>query len=1153
MGIYTLVSYAQPLYMMQNASVTDCEGILTDSDNGPEEGQYDHNEDFTFTICVEDAEEIILAFAFFSTEENYDILTVYDGTNTGAPVLAVLTGSVQPPPILIATSGCVTLQFTSDDNIVAAGWQMEWSVEIDEPAFPEITAGSEVICPLESLILDLDIPVDCDMLSPSSFTLLGPGGSTVGIVNSLNCDPEGLTQQVELIFSSPLVQPGTYRIIFAGSIQDACGNSHDFTTNLLFSLSNCPFNVDIELAADACSGDCGQVEAVIIGDAGVPYDYQWGHTGLNTPVVDICADMAITLSVTVTDPISMATAEAQYEYIPLEVPIILNPIADTVCSSIGDHYYTASLPGGGFYSTIIQDWQHESGQYQLWRWTWESSLNMDIVTYVAPNGCEAYDTLYIFPANAGSIEAVCLGSGTFAVNGGSPAGGEWSGPHVTADGNFSPDVAGSFVIAYTALNGCTDWKRVNVSDAIAMPDVDTICSSQEINLTADPYGGRWSGPGIVNAVAGTLQGWQVAPNQTYTYVYDLHGCSDTLEIYVQEIYAGPDLALCVEDSVLMLPQPGNWSGAGIYDQPTNSFDVSDLPEGEYDYTLSQNGCTDVFRLYIVDPGVNVFEPLAFCQEDILIPLADYLELYPDWGSLSGPAVSNINDSWYFNPSVAGAGNHIIEFSALGCSEEFTIEVEPFAQIEQYSFCELSNAQFLQADPPGGHWSGPGFLDQSSGLFDPQLLPPGTYNITYTTPSGCITTQTLDILIFEEVSISGVTQQYCFNDTVINIDISPPGGDFFLNGEIQGPSFNPTVLGSGNHELYYTRGTGPCASDQRIFISVLPPISGTIATPTDSICQGQNTVVEVDLEGGSGILTATWDQGLGFGVSHIVRPEQHSWYTVTVVDGCSEPYIDSAYVHVFPPFDIEVVEGPPVCHEDSSFLEILTILPGQYQFEWQLATVIEGPYIEGPPGIYQLEVTELFSGCVQEYDIAIPGPPPLSANFSIIPNQSCIDIIDNTIEIIDLSTGFTGGVIDFGDGSPQIEYLPGNSIIHEYTGIGDYEISLTLWNEMGCLDSLVRSICVKNKVSIYTPNVFSPNGDGTNDVFKLEAFGITEVEWAIYNRYGERVFQSFSTDEYWDGTFNGKFLNPEVFVLYLKYIDQATGEAGFVVGNITLVR
>ncbi|HZV45064.1 MAG TPA: CUB domain-containing protein, partial [Saprospiraceae bacterium] len=497
-NFWSVSSFGQTEYTMQNLLVTDCEGILTDSDNGPEDGQYDHNEDYTFTVCVQNATEIIIAFQFFSSEETYDVLNVYDGPNSGSPLLAMLTGSIQPPPVLVATSGCVTFHFTSDDNIVAAGWELMWSVDIEDPVPPVLQLLSLLDCPMPAMELQFDFPVDCDMMSAANFTLLGPGGPSIAQINPLDCTSGGLGQHFEVIFSSPLVQPGIYRLLFNGSIQDACGEWHDVGANIVFELMNCPFNAAIELDKDACEGDCGTVSATIIGDAGVPYQYTWSHTPLNQATVDVCTDIPVLISLTVTDPVSLQTATAQYTYLPLDIPVILNPIGDTVCSSRGDHIYQSNLPGGMWYSTIIPDYLRAEGRYQFWRWTWELNLNRDIVTYVAPNGCVAYDTVYVYPVNAGSIEAACLNSGDFMVNGGNPTGGTWQGPNISSAGIFSPIQAGPFNVTYTAPNGCVAGKRINVQVGITMPNVDTLCSSQEFDLVADPYGGTWSGPGVVN-------------------------------------------------------------------------------------------------------------------------------------------------------------------------------------------------------------------------------------------------------------------------------------------------------------------------------------------------------------------------------------------------------------------------------------------------------------------------------------------------------------------------------------------------------------------------------------------------------------------------------------------------------------------------------
>lgn len=1144
---------AQPTYMMQNALVNDCEGILTDSDNGPEPGQYDHNEDYTFTICVDQADEIIATFNFFATEATYDVLTVYDGPNTGSPVIAMLTGTLQPPPVLVATSGCITFHFTSDDNIVAAGWSLHWEVMIDEPLPPVLSVVSPLMCPIDRIVFEFDTPVDCDQMAAGQFTILGPGGPAIAQVNPLDCVSGELGRRFEVIFTAPLSVSGTYRLLFNGAIQDACGEWHPVMANVVFNLTNCPFQVIIELVDDACAGDCGQVRAVIIGgDPAASYLYAWNHTAATAAQVDVCTDVDISIAVTVTDAATGQTATAQYSYMPLENPVILNPVQDTICSSAGDHFYQASLPGGNWYSSIIPPEHNATGRYQFWRWNPTSTLNTDIVTYVAPNGCTAQDTVYVLPVTAGSIEAACLNAPDFQVGGGAPAGGSWAGPNITPTGVFSPVQAGTFWVNYTAPNGCVAWKRINVETGITLPDVDTICSSQEFDLVAVPYGGRWSGPGIVNSVLGRIRPWLLAPNQSYTYVYTMQGCTDTMEVYIQALWAGPDVTLCDEETRLPLRSSGNWSGPGIYLPADSAFDISSLGPGTYDYTIAAFGCTDVFRLTIIDPQVDVFEPLAYCLEADSIPLSDHLDFDPANGVFSGPGIFGLGGNWYVNPMAAGPGVHVLYFDALGCRDSFLLAVEPPAVIPAYSFCERSPATFLLADPPGGTWSGPGFLDGLSGLYDPQLLSTGTYPIVYTAPSGCVTVDSVDILLWEAVDIGGVSQVYCHTDTTIMVDLLPPGGTFTINGQPSMPAFNPAMLGEGTHELFYTRGTGPCASDRRIFISVLPPITGAM-TPGDSICAGENTVVGVMASGGSGTLRADWDQGLGFGSSHIVFPPTTTTYQVMVTDGCSEPFSGSVLVHVYPPFPVDVLTGPPVCFEDTSFVELVPPVPGQYAVFWQLDTLYESNRLSGRPGLYSAEIIELFSGCVQEMDAAIPGPPPLRANFSLIPNQSCIDIVDNEVQMIDLSVGHTVAWIDFGDGSDVMSFLPGEPVMHAYLDTGSYSITLVVTNDLGCLDTLVKSICVDNKVLVYVPNVFSPNGDGTNDGLRITSFGTGDVTWTIFSRWGEKLFETTDPDAEWDGRFRGQAMDPGVYVVQVRYTDRATGESFERIGTVTLLR
>lgn len=88
--------------------------------------------------------------------------------------------------------------------------------------------------------------------------------------------------------------------------------------------------------------------------------------------------------------------------------------------------------------------------------------------------------------------------------------------------------------------------------------------------------------------------------------------------------------------------------------------------------------------------------------------------------------------------------------------------------------------------------------------------------------------------------------------------------------------------------------------------------------------------------------------------------------------------------------------------------------------------------------------------------------------------------------------------------------------------------------------------------VFVPNAFTPNGDDLNDQLRVDGNQIVEMYLAIYNRWGERVFESRDQTQTWDGTFEGKPLNPDVF----GYIFTATctnGDSFSSQGNISLLK
>ncbi len=115
---------------------------------------------------------------------------------------------------------------------------------------------------------------------------------------------------------------------------------------------------------------------------------------------------------------------------------------------------------------------------------------------------------------------------------------------------------------------------------------------------------------------------------------------------------------------------------------------------------------------------------------------------------------------------------------------------------------------------------------------------------------------------------------------------------------------------------------------------------------------------------------------------------------------------------------------------------------------------------------------------------------------------------------------------------------------------------TVTSPDGCVQSVPVTITVLQpecaEPFIFLPNAFTPNGDGKNDVLYLRANNITSMTLMIYNRWGQKVFESRSQNDGWDGTFKGKKLYPDAFGYYLT-VDCGNGQKFQKKGNVTILK
>jgi len=178
-----------------------------------------------------------------------------------------------------------------------------------------------------------------------------------------------------------------------------------------------------------------------------------------------------------------------------------------------------------------------------------------------------------------------------------------------------------------------------------------------------------------------------------------------------------------------------------------------------------------------------------------------------------------------------------------------------------------------------------------------------------------------------------------------------------------------------------------------------------------------------------------------------------------------------------------------------------------------------------------------------------------ADFDISPEE--LDDIQNTAQFTSTSSAVaTNFFWQFGDGATSWEQDPS----HEYSSPGNFVVNLYSSSDFGCQDTATKSIRYKEVIFVYVPNSFTPNGDGRNDVFKVEVIGSVQLfSMKIFDRWGALVYSSKDINEGWVGNhLNGEYyLTSGVYSYVIEYeawgggLEEAIGEK--FTGTITLLK
>ncbi len=275
------------------------------------------------------------------------------------------------------------------------------------------------------------------------------------------------------------------------------------------------------------------------------------------------------------------------------------------------------------------------------------------------------------------------------------------------------------------------------------------------------------------------------------------------------------------------------------------------------------------------------------------------------------------------------------------------------------------------------------------------------------------------------------------------------------------------------------------------------------------------------------------------------------YTVTITDDFNCPHTATVALTEPSKLALKAASEDPECENPASGeIEIMSMqggtAPYQYRLKGKTSFSQEMSFSNLAAGDYLLNAKDA-NECPMDTTLVIVAP-------------EIIDLVYDSLILLELGDMYDLDVVS--SGTPQTITWTTNTESLSCTDCLDAvasptestEYTLTVTSKDDCATTVNLAIKVSKERDVFIPNVFSPNADGVNDYFSI--FGGPEVasvdHFSIYSRWGELLYESTDfqindSQKGWDGFFNGKKMNPGVYIYLaqLTFIDgieeQYTGD------------
>jgi gliding motility-associated-like protein len=357
--------------------------------------------------------------------------------------------------------------------------------------------------------------------------------------------------------------------------------------------------------------------------------------------------------------------------------------------------------------------------------------------------------------------------------------------------------------------------------------------------------------------------------------------------------------------------------------------------------------------------------------------------------------------------------------------------------------------------------------------------------------------------------------------------------------------NPLATPAGTIKYTVTGTTASgCTAKDSVTLSALP--GPTIVKSSDTgICR--NSTAQLFASGG---VSYSWSPAATLSNPNIANPVAsptgYTVYTVQVTGANNCTNTDSVKVSIRPRPAFTITTDKAICEGKSVTLNA----SGGDQYSWSPAALVDDPSSPSPvasPGVSTM-FTVLARETVCNYDST------LTVNVAVNENPELLVSKSNDIDCTNAYANLLVSGASTYSWSPVtgLDKPTANNPIARVNTTTRYTVTGT--NQFGCSSSDTVTVKVSNAGNpiFEVPNAFTPNNDRVNDCFGLRKWArVTELEFIIYNRWGQRVFSTNDPSNCWDGTLNGKPQDSGGFIYTIR-AKSACGEV-FKKGVVMLIR